>query len=188
VRVIAATNRPPMRAVAEGKLREDLFYRLNVFGIHLPPLRERREDIGLLAEHFLREINRTERAVKRFSPEAIERLASRPWPGNVRELRNAVQRAFVMAEGEGIDSECLPAEAPRASDGNGLESTGRTGGSLADVERRLIIATLAQHNGHKARTAKTLGISLKTLYNRLKTYEGGDLATKREAANDRGTT
>jgi len=187
VRVIAATNRPPMRAVAEGRLREDLFYRLNVFGIHLPPLRERREDIGLLAEHFLAEINRSEHASKHFSPDATERLASHHWPGNVRELRNAVQRAFVMAEGEVIDSQSLPAEPAPASNGNAVEPAGIMGGSLAEVEKRLILTMLAQHNGHKARTAETLGISLKTLYNRLKEYGGDEsgLAIRDPAKNAR---
>ncbi len=183
VRVIAATNRPPMRAVAEGRLREDLFYRLNVFGIHLPPLRERREDIGLLAEHFLAEMNRSERASKHFSREAIERLAAHSWSGNVRELRNAVQRAFVMAEGEMIEPACLPAEPAPESAESASESMSSVGASLVEVERRVILATLAQHNGHKARTSETLGISLKTLYNRLKEY-GVDKSDLQQKARD----
>ena len=112
VRVIAATNRPPETAVAAGKLREDLFYRLNVFPIALPPLRERADDIGLLAEHFLAEVCSTEGAVKRLSREAVAKLERYRWPGNVRELRNVVQRAFVMTAGDVISDEWLPTSTP----------------------------------------------------------------------------
>ncbi|MGZ9030923.1 MAG: sigma-54-dependent transcriptional regulator, partial [Burkholderiaceae bacterium] len=107
VRVIAATNRVPDKAVTEGKLREDLLYRLNVFPIRLPPLRERRDDVTLLADHFLTEICKSEGQEKNFTPAAYERMNAYDWPGNVRELRNVVQRAFVMAVGSHIGDEWL---------------------------------------------------------------------------------
>jgi len=167
VRVIAATNRQPERAVADGKLREDLLYRLNVFPIQLPPLRERPGDIEQLAEHFLQELNRAEGTSKRFRNGAVALLGSYTWPGNVRELKNAIQRAFILGDTE-VDPE-LPAEVPAMSPPTGAgpvpEST-----SLAEVERRVILATLQRNGGDKRKTAAVLGISLKTLYNRLKIY------------------
>ena len=187
VRVIAASNRPPETAVAAGKLREDLFYRLNVFPIALPPLRERADDIGLLAEHFLAEVCSTEGAVKRLSREAVAKLERYRWPGNVRELRNVVQRAFVMTASDVISDEWLPTSAPAvptaASSRSGSAGrptarpiTVQVGTSIAQAERQLILATF-EHCGHnKERTAAALGISLKTLYNRLKEFasEGRD--------------
>jgi two-component system, NtrC family, response regulator AtoC len=167
VRVIAATNRQPERAVAEGKLREDLLYRLNVFPILLPPLRERAGDIDLLADHFLDELNRAQGTGKRYRPGAHALLRSYAWPGNVRELKNVIHRAFIMGEDE-VDP-VLPAEiaAPPAAQPS---SPLRPGTPLAEVERRVILATLQQNGGDKRRTAEILGISLKTLYNRLKLY------------------
>jgi DNA-binding NtrC family response regulator len=186
VRIIAATTRAPEEAVAQHKLREDLMYRLNVFPIHMPPLRERVEDISLLAQHFLGGICEREGMKKRFSPAALARLEAYRWPGNVRELRNVVQRVFVMANGEVITDEWLPSDAPAAA----VEShaavapatragaaaaaassiTIKLGTSMEDAERQLILATLAHFNNHKERTAAVLGVSLKTLYNRLKEY------------------
>jgi two-component system response regulator AtoC len=169
VRVIAATNRKPEEAVAQGKLREDLLYRLNVFPIELPPLRDRGEDIELLAEHFLALLNKQEGTSKRFGPAAIERLKLHSWPGNVRELRNVVQRAYIMAEDE-IGPESLPlahAADPRASSSLSV----RVGMSIAEAERRLILATLEGSGGDKKQAAETLKISLKTLYNRLNEYK-----------------
>jgi len=186
VRVIAATNRSPDDAVRAGKLREDLMYRLNVFPIHMPPLRERVEDISLLAQHFLGGICEREGMKKRFSPAALARLEAYRWPGNVRELRNVVQRVFVMANGEVITDEWLPSDAPAATAESHAAATPATragaaaagassitiklGTSMADAERQLILATLAHFNNHKERTAAVLGVSLKTLYNRLKEY------------------
>jgi two-component system, NtrC family, response regulator AtoC len=116
VRVIAATNRDPERAVAEGRLREDLLYRLNVFPIVMPPLRERLDDVALLASHFLADIGAREGQVRQLSPAAVARLQSWRWPGNVRELRNAMQRAHVMSDDDVIGDEWLPGDAPvRAS-------------------------------------------------------------------------
>ena len=186
VRIIAATNRQPLEAVHQGKLREDLYYRLNVFQILLPPLRERVEDIELLAPHFLEAISAAEGRPKSFSPAAIERLKQYHWPGNVRELRNVVQRACIMSDGIVIDRPQLPDEgassgsgATRAAPSPDLAADGapmlrvRVGASIAEVERQLILATLEHCGGVKERTADVLGISLKTLYNRLRDYGSG---------------
>ncbi|UZG45409.1 sigma-54-dependent transcriptional regulator [Caldimonas thermodepolymerans] len=177
VRVIAATNRVPEQAVQQGKLREDLLYRLNVFPIHLPPLRDRPEDVSLLAEHFLQDICKREGENKRFAPQALEKMRSYRWPGNVRELGNVVQRAYVMEEGHVIGDEWLVFDTPAVQEQRGPYLTVRVGTPLADVERSLILATLQHFGGHKEKTAAALGVSLKTLYNRLKEY-----------SQDRGST
>ena len=171
VRIIAATNRDPMQAVAIGKLREDLMYRLNVFPIHLPPLRDRIEDVPLIAEHFLAQIGEREGAAKRFQPSVLDKFSTYRWPGNVRELRNVVYRAYVMSPGSTIVDDCVPQpyDAATASGGS-LHLNVRVGMTLADVDRRLTLATLEHLGRHKEKTAATLGISLKTLYNRLKEY------------------
>jgi len=167
VRVIAATNRKPEEAVAKGKLREDLLYRLNVFPILLPPLRDRREDVDLLAEHFLALLNKEHDTSKEFTRPALNRLRSHNWPGNVRELKNLVHRAFILAE-DHIGLDCLPL---------GVQETAasslnlKVGTSLGEAERRLILATLEEAEGDKKKAAEVLGISLKTLYNRLNEYK-----------------
>ena len=172
VRMIAATNRDPLKAVASGKLREDLLYRLNVFPIHMPALRDRIEDVPLIANYFLAEISRREGQTKRFAPEALERLNEYRWPGNVRELRNIVHRAYVMARDNTIVDECLPTSGEAAV----TPATGapvlriEIGSSLAEIERQVTLATLEHFGRHKERTAAALGVSLKTLYNRLKEY------------------
>lgn len=172
VRIIAATNRPPEQAVRSGKLREDLLYRLNVFPIHLPPLRDRAEDIDLLAVHFLDDISRREGQVKHYAPQALARLSAYRWPGNVRELRNIVHRGYVMAVDSIITDDCLPtgddAPLPVLSGAPLLQI--RVGTPLAEVERMVTLSTLEYLGRHKERTAATLGVSLKTLYNRLKEY------------------
>jgi two-component system, NtrC family, response regulator AtoC len=172
VRVIAATNRDPAEAVASGALREDLYYRLNVFPIDLPPLREKTEDIPLLVAHFLQEIGQREGGFKRATPAALERLAQYRWPGNVRELRNVLQRAYVMSAGAEIGDQWLPRDAlaePVHSAGAGTLQV-EVGTPLAAVERQVILATLEHYGHQKERTAAALGVSLKTLYNRLKEY------------------
>ncbi|MBC7940870.1 MAG: sigma-54-dependent Fis family transcriptional regulator [Chitinophagaceae bacterium] len=192
VRVIAATNRLPQRAVAEGRLREDLWYRLNVFPIDLPPLRDRLSDVPLLADHFLAGVIEQEGRPKRFTPGALDRLARYRWPGNVRELRNVVQRAYVMAAADVIDETWLPGSPVVGADADveRQEATGSAaveaqrpavesvtlpiGTSLAQAERLLMLATLRHHKHHKERTAAVLGVSLKTLYNRLKEYGAED--------------
>jgi DNA-binding NtrC family response regulator len=171
VRVIAATNRNPHEAVAEGKLREDLLYRLQVFPLHLPPLRERGRDVVLIADEFLRDMNRAEGTSKTFTTDAHEILMGWHWPGNVRELRNVVQRAYIMAD-DLIDAACVPLEAGKAEkDAGGPFLQVRVGSTVAEVERRLMLATLEQCGGTKEKAAQMLGISLKTLYNRLREYE-----------------
>ena len=137
VRVIAATNRPPETAVAAGKLREDLFYRLNVFPIALPPLRERADDIGLLAEHFLAEVSQHRGRDQAASREAVAKLERYRWPGNVRELRNVVQRAYVMTAGDVITDEWLPIVDRARPQRGGLdaEAAAPLGGGAADDHR-----------------------------------------------------
>jgi len=167
VRVIAATNRKPEEAVAKGKLREDLLYRLNVFPIPLPPLRDRREDVDLLAEHFLALLNKDQDTSKEFTRPALNRLRSHNWPGNVRELKNLVHRAFILAE-DHIGLDCLPLG---VQDSAGSNLNLKVGTSLGEAERRLILATLEEAEGDKKKAAEILGISLKTLYNRLNEYK-----------------
>jgi len=174
VRVIGATNRDPQRAVAAGVLREDLFYRLNVFPIFMPPLRDRADDIELLAQWFLDTVNVRDGSHKRWSPKALEALRQRPWPGNVRELKNTVERAAILAD-EAIGTEFFPAFARTAHPpgGNDQAVTIPIGSTLEAGERTLILATLARFDGDKKRTAEVLGISLKTLYTRLALYQAG---------------
>ena len=170
VRVIAATNRDPEEAVAQGKLRDDLLYRLQVFPLHLPPLREREKDIELLVNHSLAELNQADGTAKTLSREALTQFRGHSWPGNVRELKNVLQRAFIMA-GELIDSDCLPPDFGSGKAPPGFSSKDLPVGlSIAEAERRLILATLAHCGGNKENTAQMLGISLKTLYNRLRDY------------------
>jgi DNA-binding NtrC family response regulator len=167
VRVIAASNRKPEEAVASGKLREDLHYRLNVFPIHLPPLRDRRDDVDLLAEHFLSQLNKEQGTSKDFTRPALQRLRGHNWPGNVRELKNLVHRAYILAE-DHIGIDCLPLGV-QETPGSNLNV--KVGTSLGEVEQRLILATLEDCEGDKKKAAEVLGISLKTLYNRLNEYK-----------------
>src|SRR3989441_951561 len=177
VRVVAATNRQPEQAVADGKLREDLLYRLSVFPIRLPALRERTGDVELLVRAFLAELNAAEEKLKGINRAALDILRGHQWLGNVRELKNAVHRAFILADEE-IEPEHIPllraqitnrpeAGAPAAG---GMVQL-KVGCPLAEAERRLILATLDEHGGNKEKTAKALGISLKTLYNKLNRYK-----------------
>lgn len=164
-RLIAATNRDPAEAVREGLLREDLYFRLRVFPVVLPPLRQRQGDVELLARHFLEELNRDNNTHKVFSDNALQQFAIHQWPGNVRELKHTVDRAYIMAEHEVVD-------APESFDDDlHIEVEGLSvGRSIADVEKDLILATLKQYGGNKKAAADSLGVSLKTLYNRLKEY------------------
>src|SRR5918911_134020 len=168
VRVIAATTRNPAKAVTDGKLREDLYHRLNVFPIELPPLRERGTDIEILARHFLDKFNQEEGTKKTFSPAAIAALYSHSWPGNVRELKNYVQRVYILADGV-VDVDLAPRNFSEPSHTPLI--TVRVGSTLEEVNRRLIEATLAECGNVRRKAAEMLGISLKTLYNRLAQYK-----------------
>ena len=167
VRVLAATNRDAIDAVRDGRLREDLMYRLAVFPIALPPLRERDGDTELLAEHFLQNLNVEGGSAKRFSRAALTTIRAYHWPGNVRELKNAVHRAFIMAE-EFVELDLSGLACP-AVEGECLRMP--VGTSLAEMERQAIFATLDHCRGNKRRAAEMLGVSLKTLYNRLTAYQ-----------------
>ncbi len=170
VRIVAATNKDPQQAVDDGLLRADLFYRLNVFPIELPPLRERIDDVELIARHFLREVSSIEGRAKSFTPEALETLASYRWPGNVRELRNIVYRAYLMARGSVIADACLPTEEvqPAATAGAPAVSL-PLGLSLKDVRQRMLVATF-EHLGQRDRAAAMLGISDRSLHQALKDH------------------
>jgi DNA-binding NtrC family response regulator len=182
VRIIAATNRPPLEAIEKGRLREDLYYRLNVFHIQLPPLRERKEDLPALTEALLRDLNKKHNCrVTDLNPGVLELFRRYHWPGNVRELRNVLERAVILA-GEGtINSSCLPVNfastetpPPKAE----AEESGvvklRVGSTVGEAEKALIQATLQHTRNNKTRAAEILGISLKTLHNKLKEYGAGD--------------
>jgi two-component system, NtrC family, response regulator AtoC len=170
VRVIAATNRSLETMVREGKFREDLFYRLNVIPITIPPLRERTEDILPLARHFLSEANRTfHKTVRRFAPETEVLLLGYAWPGNVRELKNLVERMVILSTGESIDPHNLPPQFSQVSEGgrpsdDGTTPTART---LEAVERAYILKVMQQVKGNKSEAAKILGITRQTLRKKL---------------------
>jgi DNA-binding NtrC family response regulator len=177
VRIIAASNRDPEPAIAAGRLRLDLFHRLNVFPLPVPSLRERGNDIELLAHHFLAELNIAHGTAKVFSNRTASTLQAYHWPGNVRELRNFIQRAYILSD-QLIDTQAV-GPAPAQSSATALTLAVPVGSTLADADRRLIFATLALCGGVKKRAAAQLGISLKTLYNRLEEY--GDDATLQAA-------
>jgi DNA-binding NtrC family response regulator len=175
IRVIAATNVDPGDAVRQGKLREDLYYRLNVFAIALPPLRDRKDDIPLLAQTFIREFNtRNGKSIAGVSDEAMRLLERHDWPGNVRELRNVMERSTIVAKGPLIEAVDLPAltspTAPLASGPSGGLTPGTT---VDEAERQLIEVTLQHTGGNKTRAAEMLGISLKTLHNKLNRMKEG---------------
>jgi DNA-binding NtrC family response regulator len=172
VRVLAATNRDPAKSLKDGTLREDLYYRLNVFTLTLPPLRTRREDIPLLVQAFLEEFNaKYERKVRGVDDAALRFLVGHDWPGNVRQLRNSIERAVIGCAGELITVAELPAE-PGAEpvEAAAAAAGGRVAVRLKDVERDVILKTLASVGNNKTRAAELLGISLKTLHNKLNRY------------------
>jgi DNA-binding NtrC family response regulator len=172
-RIVAASNRDPQKAIDEGKMREDLYYRLNVFPIEVPPLRDRLEDIPLFSHFFLQKLNETEeKTVDKIDSDFIEALQAYDWPGNVRELRNVINRAFIMARGDTLTVECLPdkflGSRRRRSRNSVLIPLGQP---MEDVERIVIEETLSMTDGDRRRTAEILGISYKTLYNKTKKYK-----------------
>jgi transcriptional regulator with PAS, ATPase and Fis domain len=178
VRVLAATNIDPTVAIRENKLREDLYYRLNVFTISLPPLRERKDDLALLIQAFIDEFNaRDNRTVKGVSTAAMRQLEGYDWPGNVRELRNVIERATILARGELLEPAHLPVFGPAHAAAGAAPVNGVTiapGMTVDEAEQKLIMATLDSAGGNKTRAAEMLGISLKTLHNKLNRFKEED--------------
>ncbi len=175
VRIIAATNRDLKEEIRQGRFREDLYYRLNVVHLHIPPLRERREDIPLLISAFLREFARENgKNIEGIEPKASTALYNYSWPGNVRELRNCIESAVVMAKGGILTLDDLPPYIHTDSEDNYIKLA--TGISLAEGEKKIIQSTLNQLQGNKTRTAEVLGIGRKTLHRKIQEYglEGKD--------------
>jgi DNA-binding NtrC family response regulator len=167
-RLVAATNRKPEEAIRDGKLREDLFYRISAISVHLPPLRERREDIMPLANSFMKRfVAQANRPISGFSPEAAERLTAFDWPGNVRQLQNEIQRAVLLCESTEIDSTDLSITTVKP-ESDQTQDTNFT--LLEGVERNAIVQMLKETGGNKLETAKRLGIGRQTLYNKIKAY------------------
>jgi transcriptional regulator with PAS, ATPase and Fis domain len=176
VRVLAATNKDPEQAVASGQMRQDLFFRLNVFHINLPPLRDHKDDIPLLVEHILRDVNAKHgKHVKGIGAEVLDIFMGHTWPGNIRELRNVLERATIMCDKELITRASLPGEFGKSSakGPSDLSSIKFPVGTTVDaMERELILQTLNATGNNKTRAAELLAISLKTLHNKLKEYGG----------------
>ena len=167
-RLIAATNRKPEDAIKDGKLREDLFYRISAISVHLPPLRERREDIIPLCNAFLKRFAaQANRPLTGFSPAAVERLTNFDWPGNVRQLQNEVQRAVLLCEGNAVEASDLSITTAKTA---GVEAQDTNFTLLEGVERNAIVQMLKETGGNKLEAAKRLGIGRQTLYNKIKAY------------------
>jgi transcriptional regulator with PAS, ATPase and Fis domain len=172
VRVLAATSRDIVKMVEEGTFREDLFYRLNVVTVNLPPLRERPDDIPVLVEHFLKEISENKHTpTKRISPEVMRRFQQYRWPGNVRELRNSLESMMVLADGDMLDERDLPERIT-----NGVVAVANpqeipTGITMEELERLAITKALDQFGGNRTHAANRLGISVRTLQRKLRQYE-----------------
>jgi transcriptional regulator with PAS, ATPase and Fis domain len=169
VRVLAATNVNPLEAVKSGKLREDLYYRLNVFSVELPPLRRRKEDLPLLIQSFLADLNaRNNKQVGGVDPEAMRLLDQYSWPGNVRELRNAIERAVILSSGDLIETKHLPPQLSQPSASVAAPQLAiAPGTTVEEAENQLILMTLAHTGDNKTHAAELLGVSVKTLYNKL---------------------
>jgi len=174
VRVITATNKDLIQEIEESRFREDLYYRLNVVTLNVPPLREREEDISLLAQHFLEVFaEKNHKRIKGLTPQAMDRLLKYEWPGNVRELMNAIERAVVLSRSEYLDEEDLPTvvrgDGTRGQDI--LSESGVPGDlSLGEIEKVTILKTLEASGGNKSEAARRLGITRKTLHKKLKKY------------------
>ena len=187
VRVLAATNKVPEEAVARGELRGDLYYRLNVFNIHIPPLRDHKEDVPQLVDALLADMNAKHgRSVAGVSDSVLQMFQNYNWPGNVREMRNTLERGVIVCEGALVEPRHLPPNfgsggvKPIASDGEGIRL--EVGTTVGEAEKLLILKTLAANNNNKTRAAEVLGISLKTLHNKLKEY-GNASAAANDAAS-----
>lgn len=180
VRVIAATNRNIEKALEQGQLREDLYYRLKVVEIELPPLRERMSDLEPLIAEFLRKSNQqNNKNLKGFSPECLKVLRNYDWPGNVRELRNVIERAVILCPGETIQTEYLPSEVFQPKGKASTQTmTVHLGQKLDEIEREIILKTLQLSKNNKTKAAKRLGISLKTMHNKLNKYFEEEEATE----------
>ncbi|HEV2988558.1 MAG TPA: sigma 54-interacting transcriptional regulator, partial [Candidatus Angelobacter sp.] len=183
VRVLAATNKVPEDAVAKGELRNDLYYRLNVFNIHLPPLREHKEDIPELVDALLADMNaKHERKVSAVHESVLQIFTSYNWPGNIRELRNTLERAVIVCGNSVIEPRHLPPNFGQAglrvaaNDGDGIRLD--VGTTVEEAEKMLILKTLGATNNNKTRAAEILGISLKTLHNKLKEYGNASIASE----------
>jgi DNA-binding NtrC family response regulator len=175
VRVVAATNRDPVERMRTGEFREDLYYRLNVVSVPMPPLRTRRDDVPLLVQAFVEEFNaKYDKHLRSVDNDVLESLMAHSWPGNVRELRNVLERAVIIADGELITPAHLPPPSvngtPPAATPDGEAVTIPVGTTLDDTERKLILRTLEANGHNKTQTARVLGISLKTLHNKLRRY------------------
>src|SRR4029077_13142412 len=165
VRLVAATNRDLAEAMRQGEFRQDLYYRINTIALQLPPLRERREDIAMLARHFVE--GNTTYGVRRLGEAALAALEAYSWPGNVRELQHAIERAVILGKGDEIQPEDLPAE---VASGAPVVSAMAATGSLEGMERQHIVATLRQVGGHRGKAAALLEMEPKTLYRKILTY------------------
>jgi transcriptional regulator with PAS, ATPase and Fis domain len=181
VRVLAATNKVPEDAVAKGELRNDLYYRLNVFNLHMPPLREHKEDISELVQTMLSDMNaKHERKVAMVTEPVMVAFQNYSWPGNARELRNVLERAVIVCEGSVVEPKHLPpgfgqvTARPTLQDANSVRLG--VGTTVEEAERQLILKTLESTSNNKTRAAEILGISLKTLHNKLKEYGSAGVA------------
>jgi DNA-binding NtrC family response regulator len=188
VRVLAATNKPPDEAVARGQLRNDLYYRLNVFNIHLPPLREHKEDISELVQALLADMNeKHNRTVAGVTESTMNAFLAYAWPGNTRELRNTLERAVIVCDGALVEPKHLPPGfgqvVPRAPVQEANAVRLGVGTTVGEAERLLILKTLEATNNNKTRAAEILGISLKTLHNKLKEYGAPGASETAEAAS-----
>lgn len=171
VRIIAATNRNLTEEVASGRFREDLFYRLNVVTIEVPPLRQRQEDIPLLVDHFVAHFaEKNRRRVLSVTPSCLELLCSYPWPGNVRELENAIERGIILMRGDQLTEKSLPLQIQKHGEQRAAEK-GRQPATLQEAERVLILKTLEETGGNKSEAARRLGVTRKTLQNKLTRYD-----------------
>jgi two-component system response regulator AtoC len=172
VRVLAATSRDIRKMVDEGKFREDLFYRLNVVQVVLPPLRDRPDDIPILVDHFLKEISENKHTQpKRVSPEVMRRFQQYRWPGNVRELRNTLESMMVLADGDTLTERDLPERIAESAAQTASAKEIPTGMTMEELERLAIMRALDQYGGNRTHAANRLGISVRTLQRKLRQYE-----------------
>ena len=170
-RIIAATNRDLEEEVRKGNFREDLYYRLNVVTVHVPPLRDRGDDIALLVDFFVKKFaEKNNRKVEGIAPECLQLLSSYKWPGNVRELENAIERGVILMRGEHLTEKSLPLPIQKQNVKSSRSVSQAT--SLQEVEKQQILKTLEETGGNKSEAARRLGVTRKTLLNKLQKYEG----------------